>query len=61
MPLHRRLAAGSDLYSGLTPETEAAIDAALAALDLSAYQRRRVRAAAVDLADWPVGKGELTG
>jgi hypothetical protein len=39
----------------MTTETEAAIDAALAALDLSAYQRRRVRAAAVDLADRPVG------
>jgi hypothetical protein len=39
----------------MTTETETAIDAALAALDLSAYQRRRVRAAAVDLADRPVG------
>jgi hypothetical protein len=39
----------------MTTETEAAIDTALAALDLSAYQRRRVRAAAVDLADRPVG------
>jgi hypothetical protein len=35
----------------MTPETEAAIDAALATLDLSAYQRRRVRAAAMNLAD----------
>jgi hypothetical protein len=39
----------------MTTETEAAIDAALAALDLAAYQRRRVRAAAVDLADRHVG------
>jgi hypothetical protein len=39
----------------MTTETETAIDAALAALDLSAYQRRRVRAAAVDLANRPVG------
>jgi len=37
----------------MTPETEAAIDAALAALDLTASQRRKVRAAAVDLADRP--------
>jgi hypothetical protein len=39
----------------MTPETKAAIDAALAALDLSAYHRRRVRAAAVDLAEKPQG------
>jgi hypothetical protein len=39
----------------MTTDTEAAIEAALAALDLAAYQRRRVRAAAVDLADRPVG------
>jgi hypothetical protein len=39
----------------MTPETEAAIDAALAALNLSAYQRRRVRVAAVDLAEKPQG------
>jgi hypothetical protein len=39
----------------MTPDTEAAIDAALSALDLSAYQRRRVRAAAVDLAEKPQG------
>jgi hypothetical protein len=39
----------------MTTDTEAAIDVALAALDLSAYQRRRVRAAAVDLANRPVG------
>jgi hypothetical protein len=37
----------------MTPETETAIDAALAALDLSAYQRRRVRAAALGLAEKP--------
>jgi hypothetical protein len=43
----------------MTPETEAAIDAALATLDLSAYYRRRVRAAAVDLADRPVE--DITG
>jgi hypothetical protein len=35
----------------MTPETEAAIDAALTAFNLPAYQRRRVRAAAVALAD----------
>jgi hypothetical protein len=39
----------------MTPETEAAIEAALAALDLSAYQRRRVRAAAAGLAEKPQG------
>jgi hypothetical protein len=39
----------------MTPETEAAIDAALATLDLTSYQRRKVRAAAVDLADRPGG------
>jgi hypothetical protein len=39
----------------MTTETEAAIDAALAALDLAAYQRRRVRVLAVDLADRYVG------
>jgi hypothetical protein len=49
------VAAGQELNSGTTQETEAAINAALAALDLSAYQRRRVRAAAVDLAEKPPG------
>jgi hypothetical protein len=39
----------------MTPETKTAIDAALAALDLSAYQRRRVRAAAASLAEKPQG------
>jgi hypothetical protein len=39
----------------MTPETKAAIDAALAALGLSAHQRRRLRAAAVDLAEKTAG------
>jgi hypothetical protein len=41
--------------SGMTPETEAVIDDVLDTLDLSAYQRRRVRAAAVGLAEKPQG------
>ena len=41
----------------MTPETETAIDTALAALNLPWSQRRKVRAAAIDLADRPGAPG----